>query len=241
MRSSVNSLKAIQLKIKDLGHQREEVSRFSIDEFIAIIKDVGFSCTRCGRCCTAEFNDHVFLLDDDAERVKELCSDALVPAPHFELCDQNGNFYVSGYALRWKENGDCIFLEGNRCTIYDQRFRICRIYPYMLHQEYGADGKRDWRQISGLNEHGTYHSEIPDEECRIIAEATIRYEEDFIEKEIAFYKFCLSYFELHNLRPVRKIYDSRMRDFLKGNTIQVFVFHRDHFERHAITKEDYRI
>lgn len=238
---SLNTLKAIREKLQELSGERDELSRFPVEEFMAIIKEVGFSCTQCGRCCTREFNDHVFLLDDDVDRVKEFWPGALVPAPHFELCDQNGNFYVSGYALRWRENGDCIFLEGNRCTIYNQRFRICRIYPYMLRKEYDADGRRDWRQISGLNEHGTYHCELSDEECRSIAEATIRYEEDFIEKEIAFYTFCHSLFERHSLRPVRKVYDSRMRDFLKGDPIQVFVFHRDHVEAHVVTKEDYHL
>jgi len=34
-----------------------------------IIKEIGFSCTCCGKCCTKAFNGHVFLLAEDANRL----------------------------------------------------------------------------------------------------------------------------------------------------------------------------
>jgi Fe-S-cluster containining protein len=236
---SITTLDAISQKIEQCSTDLDDLARFPEDEFIGIIGDVGFSCTCCGRCCTREFNGHVFLLDDDVEQCLYIDAGALIPAPGFELCDQHGNFYVSGYALRCRENGDCIFLEQNRCRIYAQRFRICRVYPYMLHREWGEDGRNDWRQIAGLNEHGEYHATLTDEECRRVAHETIRYEEDFLKKEIAFYTFCLSFFEQNHLRPVRKVYDQKMRDFQKGKAVPVYVFDRGAFRRHHVRKEEY--
>jgi Fe-S-cluster containining protein len=236
---SITTLRAISQKIDDLSGELDDLTRFPVDEFVGIIRDVGFSCNCCGRCCTRQFNGHVFLLDDDVEQCLHIDASALIPAPGFELCDQYGNFYVSGYALRCRENGDCVFLENNRCRIYEQRFRICRVYPYMLHGEWGEDGRYDWRMISGLNEHGEYHAALSDEECKRIARETVHYETDFLRKEIAFYTFCRAHFEQNHLKPVRKVYDQKMRDFQKGEEITVFVFDRGALKRHCVHRDDY--
>ena len=237
--TSVNSIKGIEKKTGELEEELRLLEEYDIEKLCPVIKEVGFSCTLCGRCCTNEFNGHVFLLDEDTERVRGIRPDAIIPAPFFELCDQNGNFYVSGYALKTKENGDCIFLEDNRCTIYDDRFSICRIYPYMLHREYGDDGKLAWRQISGLNEHGEYNADIPDEDCMKAAEETIAYEKAFLEKEIGFYNDALRHFTEAGLKPVRKIYDREFRAFEAGEPVTVFVHLRGKFEKNILKKSDY--
>ncbi|HII76782.1 MAG TPA: YkgJ family cysteine cluster protein, partial [Methanolinea sp.] len=61
---------------------------------------MGFSCTYCARCCTRAFNGHVLLLDEDAARIRSIDPTALEPQPEYDLCDQYGTFYVSGYTLR---------------------------------------------------------------------------------------------------------------------------------------------
>ena len=238
---SVNSMKGITERIDDLSEELSMLLAYDMEELSGIIKDVGFSCTLCGRCCTREFNDHVFLLDEDVERAKCIKPDSIVPAPYFDLCDNEGDFYVCGYALRSKENGDCIFLSDRRCSIYDERFSICRIYPYMLHREYGDDGRLDWRQISGLNEHGEYYSDIPNEECRKAARETIVYESAFLKKEIDFLHDVYRLFEESGRRPVRKVYDRRMREFESGAPVTVYVHYMGRFERNVITKTDYYI
>ena len=239
--ASVNSIKGIEKKKGELEEELRLLDEYDIGELCSVIKDVGFSCTLCGKCCTNEFNGHVFLLDDDIERVKSLRPDAIVPAPYFELCDQHGNFYVSGYSLKSKENGECIFLKDKRCMIYEDRFSICRIYPYMLHREYGDDGKLAWRQISGLNEHGEYNTEIPDDECRQAAEETIAYEKAFLKKEIDFYSDALGHFTESGLRPVRKIYDRGIRAFNAGEPVTAFVHYRGEFERNTLKMSEYII
>lgn len=237
----MNSINGIEKKIAELEEELRLLEEYGINELCPVIKDVGFSCTLCGKCCTSEFNGHVFLLDEDTERVRALRPDAIVPAPYFELCDQNGNFYVSGYSLRSGENGDCIFLENNRCKIYEDRFSICRIYPYMLHREYGEDGRLAWRQISGLNEHGEYNTEIPDDECLRIAKETVAYEEAFLKKELDFFMDAVHLFSESGLKPVRKIYDRSIRAFQAGKPVTVFVHYKRKFEKNTLRKDDYII
>lgn len=239
--ASVNSIKGIEEKTGELEEELRLLDEYDPEELCSVITDVGFSCTLCGKCCTNEFNGHVFLLDDDTKKARSIRPDAIVPAPCFELCDQHGNFYVSGYSLKSKGNGECIFLRNRRCTIYDDRFSICRIYPYMLHREYGDDGKLAWRQISGLNEHGEYNTDIPKEECRRAAEETIAYEKAFLEKELDFFSDALSLFRENGLKPVRRVYDRKIREFQAGEPVTVFVHYRGKFEKNTVRPGEYII
>ena len=139
----VVSLVPIPFQIVALTQERNSLFEYPQEQLADIFKELGFKCTRCARCCTREFNGHVFLLDHDVSEVKKIDPEALEPAPYPEFCDQNGVFYVSGYALRAKDDapGSCWFLENGRCRIYNKRFSICRIYPYMLHREPDEKGE----------------------------------------------------------------------------------------------------
>ncbi|NLB01531.1 MAG: YkgJ family cysteine cluster protein [Methanomicrobiales archaeon] len=226
-------------QISALERELESLLQFPEDEFIDIIRDVGFSCDCCARCCTREFNGHVFLLEEDTDRARSLLPDAVIPAPAFDACDQEGRFYVSGYALRTRSDGSCIFLDDGRCSIYDRRFSICRVYPYMLHREADEAGRVDWRQIGGLNEHGCYNNPIDDAECARIVRETRAYEAAFLEQEIRFRQALRDLFARDGLRYIRRTYDLLMRDFKKGAEVEVRVFHRDRFEPHRITRDIY--
>ena len=164
----------IPSRIAAAERELSELLAYPPEQLATIIRDVGFRCDLCSRCCTLAFNGHVFLLDRDVVRAREIDPESVEPAPYPEFCDQNGTFYVSGYALKAKDAdcGSCYFLENGRCRIYDQRFSICRVYPYMLHRERDELGKLDWRQIAGLNEHGEYNTEIPDVLCQDAAAET---------------------------------------------------------------------
>ncbi len=211
------------------------VRKYSDDDLCSIIKEVGFECDLCGRCCTREFNDHVFLLEKDVSAIRDVDSDALEPAPYPEYCDQNGNFYVSGYALRVKKDGSCIFLnENKKCTIYNKRPSICSLYPYMLNREADEGGNLEWRQISGLDQHGCYHSDISDDECESIASDIKAYETAYLKQKIAFLDKIKAHFKKNKLRHVQGVYDREMRAFKKGKDIKVFVFFNNDLEEHTI-------
>jgi uncharacterized protein len=219
-----------------LVQERNSLFEYPLERLAGIIRDIRFRCTSCAKCCTRSFNGHVFLLDRDVKVVRALEPEALEPAPGPEFCDQNGIFYVSGYALRVQEDdaGSCWFLKNGRCRIYDQRFAICRIYPYMLHRERDEEGTIDWRQFSGLEQHGEYDAAIPDEESMAIARETKEYENAFLTQEIQFLEYMQDYFARHRLRHVQKIYDDRLRAFRKGAEITVRVFFDDRLEEHQL-------
>ncbi|MCX6686155.1 MAG: YkgJ family cysteine cluster protein [Methanoregula sp.] len=220
----------ISARLIALRNDLFSVSDYPAEKLAEIIRDVGFACDCCTRCCTREFNDHVFLLDKDTAVIKGIEPEALIPAPYFELCDQNGRFYDSGYALRIRPDGSCFFLNGTRCRIYENRLSICRIYPYMLHREPDETGIVEWRQISGLNKHGTYHNEIPVAESLALAQETKEYEIGFLEQTVRFYEFVCSYYANNGLRLIRKIYDDRIRAYKKGEEVEVAVLYSGRLE-----------
>ena len=227
---------------KEQNRYREELSllhEYPIEELATVIRDVGFACTGCGDCCRAGQNGHVFLLTKDTERALEICANALIPAPFFEICNSQGIFYVSGYALRTHPDGSCVHLTDGRCRIYEDRFTICRVYPYMLHREPDEKGRLTFRQISGLNEHGEYHTGITREESLLIARETISYEEDWLIQMIEFYDLVIKLFKQTGERHVRKIYDQKMRRFRKGEQVEVFVFYKGEFIPYIVSISDY--
>ncbi|HWQ65134.1 MAG TPA: YkgJ family cysteine cluster protein [Methanospirillum sp.] len=221
------------------SEERELLQNFPVEDLAVIIREVGFSCTGCGNCCMTAQNGHVFLLDQDTRRAKEICPDAIIPAPFFEICDKKGNFYVSGYALRTTMEGLCVHLIDGRCRIYNERFSICRVYPYMLHREPDEKGIMTFRQISGLNEHGEYNTYISDSESIALAQVTKSYEKEWLTQMIGFYQSLIDLFAKSGERHVRKIYDQQMREFAKGETVNVFVFFEGEFIRHTVCLQDY--
>jgi Fe-S-cluster containining protein len=220
----------IEKEIRDL-------ESFPDEKYLTIIREVGFVCDRCGKCCTSEFNDHIFLLDDDSHRIiEDHGREYLRPAPYFDLCDNLGRFYVMGYALTTKPNGECIFYTGSSCKHYEYRPWICKIYPYMLHREPDEDGNIDFRQIGGLNEHGSYHNEIDEEACREIRKTVKEYESGFLKHHLRFINYIENYFKKNNLRKSQQMYDRMMRLYQKGKAIEVYVFYKGVFEKEVISR-----
>ncbi|WNY27905.1 hypothetical protein MmiEs2_00840 [Methanimicrococcus stummii] len=219
-------------------NEANALKEYPKSRFLEVVQDVGFECDFCGKCCTHAFNDHVYLLKDDVSRLLEIDSNALMPSPYFDFCDQDGRFYVSGYSLKTQSDdvGSCVFLENNRCRIYDKRPLICRVYPYMIHREEDDSGSYDWREISGLNEHGLYGAEMNENEAAEIYEITKKYESGYINQEIEFLKAVSNHFEKNKLKHIPKVYDKRIRDFEKGEIVTVFVYYNGIFHEHQTQK-----
>jgi uncharacterized protein len=232
------SLIPIPFRIAEKKRELSDLLAYPPQQLAEIIGEIGFRCDLCGRCCTRAFNGHVFLLDRDVTAARDIDPESIEPAPYPEFCDQNGTFYVSGYALRAKDDdcGSCYFLNKNRCRIYDDRFSICRIYPYMLHREADERGMVDWRQIAGIDEHGGYHTHIPGNLCRESAEKIIDYESACIRQDIAFLEYIRDHFDRNELRHVQKVYDDRMRAWARGGEIRIMVFCSGRLEEHRIQR-----
>jgi Fe-S-cluster containining protein len=221
----------------EIESEIECIESFPVKRFMDIIRDVGFECDCCGKCCTSEFNDHVFLLDEDARRIIEKAGKGhLRPAPYFDLCDNLGRFYVMGYALKIKNGDNCIFYTDGRCEYYDIRPQICKIFPYMLHREADEEGNIDFRQIGGLNLHGLYHNEITDESCIKIVSDVKKYEVDFLQQKLGFAREIENHFNKNGLKQSRQMYDRKMREFEEGNEIEVFVFYKGKLEHELVSR-----
>ncbi|MDH7510978.1 MAG: YkgJ family cysteine cluster protein [Methanolinea sp.] len=220
-------------RLREREREKEALLKFPMEELVDIIMDVGFSCDLCARCCTRAFNGHVLLLDDEAAWIADWDPAALEPVPVFDFCDQEGTFYVSGYTIRTLQDrdGSCWFLDRERCRVYEFRPRVCRIYPYMLHREPDESGIVDWRQISGLNQHGQYHGEISRDNATLIARDVIAFEKAVLEHEIAFLEYTRSFFARKGLRHVRKMYDTQIRRLAQGISVPVRVYSHGTFDQ----------
>jgi Fe-S-cluster containining protein len=89
-----------------------------------------FRCIKCGICCgdTSEKVRHILLLGTEAEQIAAATSQQIS-----EFAVQTEGKEPYGYEMRkTAENGKCVFLENNRCTIYTLRPLICRFYPFEL-------------------------------------------------------------------------------------------------------------
>lgn len=103
---------------------------------------VAFACTACGKCCKSR-NTRVFV---NPSEVEELATAKSVPVPEFlrkftdTLIDSNGRSLVT--LKGHPKKPQCIFLEGNACTVYNVRPTQCRTYPFWPQHMIGA---AEWR------------------------------------------------------------------------------------------------
>jgi Fe-S-cluster containining protein len=93
-------------------------------------------CRQCANCCrvaTAEVRER------DVERLarhfrakpERIMADYVVK-------DEEGDF-----VLRRRENGECAFLSGNDCTVYEARPEVCQRYPHLVRGN-GSIASRMW-------------------------------------------------------------------------------------------------
>lgn len=228
----------VPYRIIALMQERNRIFAYPLECLAGEIKVTGFRCTCCGTCCTRRVNDHIFLLDHDVDGVKKIDPDALEPAPDPEFCDRNGTMYVSGYALRMKNDnlGSCWFLENGKCSIYEQRVSGCRIYPHMLRRNADTTGSVTWRHFARQNGHGRYDPFISDDECFSRAREIKEYENEFLTHQISFLETIHEYFTVHNLGHDQEMYDFQMQRFFYGEPVNVVVYHAGELQEHQIIK-----
>jgi Fe-S-cluster containining protein len=132
-----------------------------VDALANAIETIGFECTRCGACCTAEaacgdgadseaphtatvFPDEVrTLLDSDDTPAAYDWRDVARPMPYGleAAADGTPEGETFEWALQTDDCGDCTFYERageradaavGRCTVHSDRPRICRTYPFSV-------------------------------------------------------------------------------------------------------------
>lgn len=91
--------------------------------------NVHFSCSRCGLCCrdTEQKIRHILVLEAEA---KIIASQTARDVTDFSF--QIANKFPFGYEMKKTNEGKCVFLKQNQCTLYQLRPLICRFYPFEL-------------------------------------------------------------------------------------------------------------
>jgi len=90
---------------------------------------VRFRCIKCGICCgdTKEKTRHILLLRTEAEQIAKITMQ-----PIFKFAVKIKGKAPYSYEMKKRENGKCVFLENDHCTVYPLRPLICRFYPFEL-------------------------------------------------------------------------------------------------------------
>jgi Fe-S-cluster containining protein len=106
------------------------------DELADRLREIGFSCTRCGACCRSTDADEnlVMVTPDEIELMADgtgLTADRFTePYPEF-IPMKGGGSLTFEHCISRTPTG-CAFLSGSTCTAYLYRPWICRTYPFML-------------------------------------------------------------------------------------------------------------
>lgn len=90
-------------------------------------KGVQFECTGSGKCCTSrgEYGFVYLNLEDRQRFAKHLKISTSAFTRRY--CEKTGGIW---HLKEDRVNPDCIFLEGNRCGVYEARPTQCRTWPF---------------------------------------------------------------------------------------------------------------
>lgn len=95
-------------------------------------------CTQCASCCRSAT---VQVMERDIEKLARFLR--VTPAAFVRDYTQPGE---DGTDLKKQANGDCIFLSGNECTVYDVRPSNCEDFPHLVRGK-GSIAFRMWQFI----------------------------------------------------------------------------------------------
>lgn len=107
--------------------------------------EIPFRCRLCGACCR-DVEDRIMLEPLDAYRLARLLKergvadsieDVYTRYAHTTLLTERFPIYVLNTS---GDDHACVFLQDDRCSVYEARLRVCRVYPLAVDQ--GQRGRR---------------------------------------------------------------------------------------------------
>lgn len=113
---------------------------------------LSFKCTGCGQCCTGS-PGYVWL---SPEEIKAMASHLNITEEEFT---RKYTRYVYGRIslLEHPKTYDCVFLKGNKCSVYPVRPKQCKTFPWW-HEN--LENKASWEETAQRCE-GINHPEAP--------------------------------------------------------------------------------
>ncbi len=139
---------ARERQLDDLRRNLEEARRISEEDLAARIREIGFTCLRCGECCTGDDNA-VVVYPFEVRHIMALTGESwleTVEPPAVGEWDIDGNFHTLEWRIK-KCNESCRFYDakGCECRAYDARPLLCSTYPFYL-----DDGALSCSECRGL-------------------------------------------------------------------------------------------
>ncbi len=130
--------------MNSLESELETARELAVGELADAIESVGFSCTRCGACCTHEDgDDHTATVFPDEVRALASATDGewrdvARPMPYGLTETDEGTLEGETFewALQTDSCGDCVFYEETdgtgACVAHADRPLICQTYPFSI-------------------------------------------------------------------------------------------------------------
>ena len=87
------------------------------------MEKINFECKKCGKCCAVGF---IYLKKGEAEKMAAFTG---LPVRQFKK-KYTEFFLFLGRALKWGEDGACLFLKQGKCSVYPARPSQCSSWPY---------------------------------------------------------------------------------------------------------------
>ena len=100
------------------------------------LEDAKFRCEECGLCCSG-CNNEVIVSPDEVDALSKASGLSFeeIAEPYPEWFEEKGERFTLAWVLRRGMDGNCMFLENNRCKYYASRPHLCRTYPFMLNKD----------------------------------------------------------------------------------------------------------
>lgn len=109
-------------------------------------KAISFSCTACGKCCKSNGATRVFVNSKEIENIASAMNISVDAVNKEYITTVLGNDGTELNSLmKHSSKNQCVFLDGNKCSIYSARPTQCRTYPYWPHI---MIGEAEWRAES---------------------------------------------------------------------------------------------
>ena len=136
--------------MQSLEDELDTARQLAVADLADAIESIGFECTRCGACCTADgTDDHTATVFPDEVRDLQQAAatddskrdwrDVARPMPYglSETDDGDLEGETFEWALQTDGCGDCVFYEEaddgtGACVAHDDRPLICRTYPFSV-------------------------------------------------------------------------------------------------------------
>jgi Fe-S-cluster containining protein len=147
------------MNITSLRRKIERQVHTNSSTLVPDILKSGFSCARCGWCCSRNFDikitdeisrpsNAISIFPGDIRRIIKTTGlkwDEVAQPDIYSCFSDDDKILVIGWMLRRNDEETCIFYKNGGCTIYSCRPMICRCYPFFM-----GEGGIEIMHCSGL-------------------------------------------------------------------------------------------